>query len=256
MNTPYALGWNGHLVDPRSRDYPMAAAPDALPRRASTQQFWDMRGYAGDQGSIPACTGFAAVHWLNAGPVRNNNVEEGGDSSTPEEDPYEIWGLSQERLWGKRDPNEGSQNTVAMEVLRDMGYISAYYHAEGSSGGANPGRGDLAVRDIQDCLLYKGPVVVGTPWWNSMFFPNRDGFITIDRTKYSTGGHAYLLSGINVTEGWVELKNSWGPDWGTKAPWRKKPIRKGSMARISLDDLRFLFQWSSEATIAVETRRV
>src|SRR5215207_8347274 len=58
-----------------------------------------------------------------------------------------------------------------------------------------------------------GPVMMGSNWYSGMFRPDANGFLVT--TGYVAGGHEYLLNGkVQYEDGWVEMDNSWGADWG------------------------------------------
>ena len=59
-----------------------------------------------------------------------------------------------------------------------------------------------------------GPVVVGTYWYSSMFYPDRNGLIKINGGI--AGGHAYVINGVDKTKKLFRIKNSWGQSWGIR----------------------------------------
>jgi C1A family cysteine protease len=66
------------------------------------------------------------------------------------------------------------------------------------------------------CLetLMSGPVLVGTWWYDGMFYPNSAGFVTPSGSR--AGGHEYLLVGADPTKRTLTFQNSWSDLWGVK----------------------------------------
>jgi C1A family cysteine protease len=93
--------------------------------------------------------------------------------------------------------------------------------------------------------LTKGPVVVGTNWYDRMFKPEK-GFIRVGGQV--AGGHAWLLLGADRskkcpdgTMGACRMINSWGRGWG-----------ESGRAWISFNDLDKLIKADGEAATAKE----
>jgi C1A family cysteine protease len=84
-----------------------------------------------------------------------------------------------------------------------------------------------------------GPVVVGTNWYNGMFYPNRNGLIKI--SGRIAGGHAYVINGVNTVTRLFRIKNSWGQSWG-----------QSGHAYISFTDMERLIRERGEICFAVE----
>jgi hypothetical protein len=93
----------------------------------------------------------------------------------------------------------GSSGLAAMKAARDLGYVQAYGHAFG----------------LQQALeaLVVAPVITGVPWYKSFDKPKRsDG--TITKAGHPSGGHEFLVVGLDVDRQIVRACNSWGTDWG------------------------------------------
>lgn len=259
-----------HVLDPKEREYELreymqdAAEPDSMVR------LWAAGKPVLNQGSRPSCVGHSCAHYLFAGPVRNRikrqttkRVKRNGKWRTvtvteklPAMDPIEIWGRSQEKFMPERDPNEGSNTAFALEVLREEGFVGGYVNVIGAGGSTRPETHVRVDKDFQamcQAILTEGPVVVGTSWQGAMGSPGEDGFMRIDRNAYFTSGHAYLLIGISMTTGnpdldYVIVLNSWGPTWGGKGGCLP------GMARMTLSDLRLLFNWAAKGHLATEMK--
>lgn len=96
-----------------------------------------------------------------------------------------------------------------------------------------------SVEELIDAVRYVGPVVVGTNWYDDMFYPNSRGLIKA--TGSIAGGHAYLISGYNTRNGLFRGKNSWGRGWG----------RLGRFS-IPAEDMSRLISEDGEICLAVE----
>jgi hypothetical protein len=70
--------------------------------------------------------------------------------------------------------------------------------------------GNLA--ELIKTLGYFGPVIFGTWWYEGMFYPDSDGIIR--PTGYQAGGHAYLVTGVDLKKKLLRIHNSWGTGWG------------------------------------------
>lgn len=125
-------------------------------------------------------------------------------------------------------PSGGTSVRAGAKALQSLGAITAYHWAQ-------------SISDITKAILTTGPVVVGTEWTEDMFSPVGSNYV-IKPTGPVVGGHAYKLDGINITTGYVRLKNSWSASWG-----------QNSYAHIHRDDLdELVFGRDGEAVIAVE----
>lgn len=125
------------------------------------------------------------------------------------------------------DPNveEGTYVRSAGKALAKKGYVTSYAFA-------------ASVDEIIQWLQLKGPVVMGTNWYNDMFNPDARGFIT--PTGSLAGGHCFLCVGYE--NGTFEFINSWGTGWAngghffmTEADFRKLFAHSGTEAMVTLD---------------------
>jgi len=99
--------------------------------------------------------------------------------------------------------------------------------------------------ELQETLLQRGPVCVGTNWYEDMYDPEaKYGNQYLKVSGRIVGGHEYLINGINTNpaEGppFYRMKNSWGRGWG-----------KSGTARIAMDDLHHLIfdEWGDAVLI-------
>jgi hypothetical protein len=122
------------------------------------------------------------------------------------------------------DPTyEGTSVLAGVKVLRSLGYIKEFRWAFG-------------LQDLIMAVGYKGPAVLGLPWYEGMFDVLPCGHIHV--TGRQVGGHAILCKGVSVTNRTFTLHNSWGPGWGN-----------GGDALISWDEMDRLLHEQGEAVI-------
>ena len=218
---PESLGL-GRLpsADERDKNFLMKAL---LPKVITiTSKYWDDRGWWGNQGSTPQCVGYSLSHWLENSPITHT-------STPPVVNPTDIY--KQAQLiddWPGTD-YDGTSVRAGAKVLQGMGFISSYVWAF-----------DLAT--TIDAVLTKGPVVVGTNWYNDMFWPNSEGLIKVGGAN--AGGHAYLINGVNTKTKLFRIKNSWGQSWGIKG-----------RAWISFSDMERLIHEDGEVLLGVEVSK-
>lgn len=221
--------------DARSRNFPITAVSPGLKPRSFT---WKIdTDYVIDQGREGACVGFAITNELQTTPApsRFQNDEQSSHEAATQ------FALSVYREAQTIDewPGEGYSGTsvlAGMKVAQRLGYFDEYRWAFG-------------VDDLIYGLGRNGPAVLGIPWYESMYQPE-DGWVRVRGAV--AGGHAILARGIKLvkaTDGgqaidlaksYVLLRNSWGPDWGSRGD-----------AKISLLDVTRLLGEQGEAVFAV-----
>lgn len=183
--------------DERSREFPIRAlVTEQAPLRS---RGWSCPAWL-DQGQEGACVGFSWSHELAAYPVAvkglDNEFARGvyKDAQRLDEWPGEEY--------------SGTSVLAGAKAVAAKGYLDEYRWAFG-------------VDDALRALGYQGPVVVGIPWYESMFQPRPSGLVEV--TPGGGGGHAILVRGVSLKarlqgEGGpmavVRLRNSWGRDWG------------------------------------------
>lgn len=225
METPFNLG---RLYSPDERDKGFLMS-SLIPKAKETQEYrtwkyWWPTGWWGNQGSTPHCVGYAWAHWLAEGPITQVRArsKRGGHPFDPNYLYNEAQLIDE---WPGID-YDGTSVRAGVKVLKNNGFVSEYRWA-------------WDIEDVINTLLYISPVVVGTVWTYDMFFPDENNIIKA--TGSFSGGHAYLLDGINVDRGIIRIKNSWGRNWANKG-----------FAYISIDDMSKLISLDGEACVAVE----
>jgi hypothetical protein len=213
--------------DERSREYPVMAS---VPTGAKPRSFTWGCGTVLDQGPDGACVGFSMTHELIAKPA----IVSGLDAKFAKEKVY--WEAQKIDPWaggsypGASPFYEGTSVLAGMKVLQKMGYVGEYRWAFG-------------LNDLVMAVGYKGPAVLGIPWYNGMFDVAPCGHVHV--TGQIAGGHAILCRGVNVKERTFLLHNSWGAGWG-----------KNGTALISWDEMDRLLHEQGEAVIPVIRHRI
>lgn len=213
--------------DERSRDYPIMAMRRLEAARKPRSYTWRCTKML-DQGREGACVGFAWSHELAARPSEVLTVSDGFARTQVYWEAQKIDPWEGGSYPGASPRYEGSSVLAGAKVIQSMGYIKEYRWAFG-------------LDEVVMTLGYHGPVVLGIPWYESMYRPDKKHFIR--PSGRIVGGHAILANGVNVRKGVVRLHNSWGMQWG-----------KLGEAFITFDDLGRLLEQRGEACVAVGRR--
>jgi hypothetical protein len=222
----------GRRAKPDRRDFLVRESPLRVTASDKTSAYWYMGGAWLDQNGHPHCVGYSWTHWLEDGPVSQDGIV--GDAGYAD-------ALYQECQRNDEWPGENYSGTsvrAGAKVLKSRGLIDSYYFA-------------FDVETVKLQVLERGPVVVGTSWYKSMFRPisydSRTYVCKVDESSGRAGGHAYVLNGVTLTKeidgvrGFFRLKNSWGRDWAFEG-----------RCLISVDDVAKLLEDDGEMCIARE----
>lgn len=215
----------GHIesVDARDALYPLA---DILPEKPFiTQKMWWDNGWWGDQGNTSLCTIYSWSHWLEDGPMIQDEL---GNRDKPLFDVQKFYHKAQLNDGIPGTNYNGSTIRAVAKILKELNVISEYRWA-------------ASVDDISTCLLTLGPVVVGTRWYTAMFTPDNNHIVK--PIGGMAGGHAYLLNGVDTDKKLFRIKNSWGRSWG-----------QDGHAFISFDDFATLLTNGGQACMAIANK--
>lgn len=197
--------------DDRDRAYPITEFYSVSQAETRGWRYWWDQGWFGDQGTTPQCVAYSHWHAFIDGPQTAGLTEY--DENMPYKPPQGTEWLYCEAQ--KRDPWEGDCESstrdydgtsvrAGAKTLQKHGYLKEYRWCE-------------TLDEVARAILKVGPVVAGTVWFNSMSFPDKDGYISIPSDENSpVGGHAYVLNGVNVEREVLRIKNSWSDSWGDK----------------------------------------
>ena len=142
-----------------------------------------------DQGQTGHCVGFGWAQWGNTLPVNDNFNDADGHSIY-----YECKVID-----GEPGAENGSDVRSGAQAMKRRGRVDAYVFATTQA-------------DIEAWVQTKGPVVIGTNWYNDMFTPDAGGFVI--PTGALAGGHCYILVDWDSSDV-LTFQNSWGASWGS-----------------------------------------
>lgn len=223
MPSSHGLG-RRYAPDVRDRGYLLAAPPPT--QKIPAYRMWQT-GVRLDQGQTPQCVGYSCALLVRAGPIVN-----------PLPDPSKIYALAQTLdEFPDTPPADGTSVRAGFKALQKMGILSAYHWAPNISTAMN-------------FVLSTGPMVFGTNWYDSMFDPDKHGYLNIDPKAQVAGGHAWLVCGAengrtnpDGSKGAARMQNSWGRSWGDNG-----------RAWISYDTLSRLIKEDGEAGMGIEIK--
>jgi len=184
-----------------------------------TSRYWSDNGWWGNQGNTPQCVGYAWAHWLEDGPVEQ-------PGRAPIIQPSIIYRNAQKLDEWPGENYNGTSVRGGVKYLQSIKKVKSYYWA-------------YDLNTLINTVMNVGPVVVGTNWYYNMFFPDKNGVIKISGRL--SGGHAYIINGVDTKTKMFRLKNSWGKTWG-----------KSGSAFISFSDMDKLIKQNGEICLAVE----
>jgi hypothetical protein len=212
-NLPHKLG--RHLNhDDRSRAY--ALAPMGAPIVSVRHNHI---GPVLNQGNLSSCTGNAMTQCLMTLPLWRNGW------AFTENDAVSLYSLATQidPFAGSYPPSDtGSDGLSVCKAAQQRGFISSYAHAFG----------------LQASLesLTQQPDITGTPWLQSMYYPDADG--RVHPTGGVVGGHEYLRIGVDAESHHVWFLNSWGDGWG-----------QGGLFYMTWDDYGSLLAQGGDVTV-------
>lgn len=176
--------------DHRSRDYPAKVA-----KSATGPVVWPHHGGVMNQGNVGACTAFALEQWRKTDPYWRSGVVVSNREALA---LYHLETVMQGGpVYPPSDPGGSGlwvcKAAIRMKFIRSYSWVFGIEHAIGA--------------------IYRSPFLVGTNWYENMFYPDSQGTVTI--SGEIAGGHEYLCLGYDPANGgrWMFL-NSWGSGWG------------------------------------------
>lgn len=224
----FGLGRNPSLPDENNKRFMAVAGSDAK-KIEHKSHFMDQ---VFDQGSTPQCVAYSAIGLLTAGPIRN----------FPNISFVDLYKLCQKNDRWPGEDYDGTSVHGSCISLKSLGLVTEYRWA-------------MTIDQVIDYVLTKGPMQVGTTFYNAMFKPDKQGFMHPEGGE--AGGHAYLLLGANRNTkcpngsiGAFSLLNSWGRRWGRE----DRAGNKNGRALISFDEFDVLLKDQGEAAVVVEKK--
>jgi hypothetical protein len=214
---PFGLG-RELVIDERDKKY-LIENKLQLKKTTLTEKYWFADGWWGDQGNTPHCVGYSWSHWIDDGPILHKGPK-------PNTNPILIYREAQKIDEWPGENYAGTSVRAGAKFLKSKGKIKEYLWTTN-------------LTTLVNTVLTQGPVVVGTNWYYGMFFPDRNGMIRV--TGRISGGHAYLINGVDTKKQIFRIKNSWGRTWGQMGH-----------AYISFSDMNRLMREQGEVCLAIE----
>ena len=214
----HKLGW---LKDPRDeRDYKRGAVIVHLPDKVDLSAILPS---VRDQGNLGSCTGFGIGGNLT-GCAKDQGVYTEWFSPT--------WIYNGGRLLeGTLDEDSGCYPRDNLEFIREYGclleHFRPYKDTLDETDPTDWGLNDEAAKypiikytrlvdgvdGILSALADGYLVSIGSPWYDSWFYPDAGGNLPEDYL-YVAGGHEYLCYGYDKVRQVLLCQNSWGTGWG------------------------------------------
>lgn len=221
----------GRRVEQDDRDEQFLARKLVATNVLSGYRYWNDPHW-NDQNGHGTCVGHNGLNWWEDAPTLHPEVEY---------DPIEFY-----KAVCLRDPfpeNDGGDldyGTTVHAAAKEMaarGMIGTYVWAK-----------DLTT--VINWILSRGPVLVGTTWWNSMFdTPRRksaDGTYRltsyIDESMGVAGGHCYIWNGVNTKAKVFRMK---------LGSWNRDEFGDAGRAYISFDDAAKLIADQAELMMTI-----
>lgn len=226
------LGWVS-IHDPQSRAFPIRTA---LPRTVEDKPRTWRLGPVLDQGREGACVGFGWTAELLGSPRPDRHA------TAPIANEYArgVYRRAQD-IDEYSEGTEGTSVLAGAKVVQERGFIGEY-------------RWCFSIEDVRDAVIAEGPVVIGIPWYSSMYGTRPSGLVEVDGDL--VGGHCILVHGYHPSmriqgENYHERfkvfrwRNSWGPSYG-----------KDGNGIIRYEDLRDLLKSWGEAAVPTGRKTV
>lgn len=188
-------------VDPRNEKFrlygsaampPMTAQDPELPRTITLQ----MRPDEFNQGNYPSCCGWTGYEHLLCYPALIGRSK------------LTAIGIYQAAQIYDEIPGEGYEGTTILGVLK-------FLHKHQTARDIKEYRWARTVPEMNMHIAKKihSGVLVGTNWYDSMFYPDKEGIVRIKPGGVVTG-HAYYRIGYDLRRGLGKYQNHWGKGWG------------------------------------------
>lgn len=219
------LGWVPD-TDGRDLQFPMSFVLAAEEPMELPVSFYYKTGPILNQGNYPMCVGFSWRQWLTTGIVENTSLNPDGRTIYCEARKRDPWTGD-----CTTDLKSGTSIRAGAKYLQERGLIGTYVWA-------------WDAETIRRWILSgKGPVIVGTRWYMSMYRPVA-GRMVVTPSSGLAGGHAYAITGYSDSNRMFQVTNSWGPYWGTQGK-----------SNMRYQDMQLLMSQQGECVTAVEIDR-
>lgn len=194
-------------IDPRDTPYAIEVRRMPTPPAKRVSKIWPLFRQVLDQGNTGTCVGHGWRHFLEGAPIVQ---------TTRKEEPFALT-IYREAIaideWPENDNgdlNFGTSVRAGWKALRARGLVG-----EGNSTNNVDVMADWIGGKDELNQFIGGGLVIGVPWYPSMFDPTPEGFLTIPAGQTTRYGHCVWINGWNQPGGYFWGVNSWG-NWGPK----------------------------------------
>lgn len=202
---------------------------------------WAFSGQPLNQGETGTCVAHAMAHFIHAAPLEHKKFLNAFDLYRELVLLDEYADNDVEATRPDDELQMGSSGTGGMKALRARNLIESFLWAQ-------------RMEDAITWVLTRGPVAIGSNWYNTMFDPTKEGYLRIGATAGIAGGHEWIIRGADKKRGLALMVNSWGPEWGSgTAKWQGAKLR-GGHALIDFDTLARLFHEEGDAVSGIEKK--
>lgn len=167
---------------------PTPPPPPPLPSPTPGAKTWGDTAQL-DQKDTGHCVGFGWAQWGNTEPIADFYNDDDGHAVY-----YECKVIELE----PRQEN-GAQVRSGAKAMEKRGKLSAYVFA-------------TTIEEVTAWLLAKGPVVIGSNFYEGMMYPDPTNGIGTP-TGRILGGHCYVADGYDAGTTLIRFQNSWGSNW-------------------------------------------
>lgn len=223
--------------DSRSRQYPISRL---LPAKVSrTKRIWGVPANVLDQGNEGRCVSFGWSGELAAAPVVANELPGGPVIDDAYADKLFGEVQAEDRAMGNNWP-DGASVLAGAKAVAKRGLITEYRWAFG-------------IDEVVDTIVAHGPVILGIPWYSSMYITDARGLVTVD--GHVVGRHCIMAYGSVPNDpvfdaDMIWWRNSWGPTYGVNGTGY---IRTADLARLLSEDGECCVPTDRAVTVAPQT---
>ena len=222
------LDWRSRH-DEESKKYPVRAV---VGKKVVVKDTLWKPGAVLDQGQEGACVGFGWTGELLAEPMPNKTGSAAGSKYA-----QALYNYAKTIDEFEGVDYDGTSVLAGAKALKKRNFMGGYHWA-------------FSVEDVRDALVTTGPVVIGIPWFESMYETRPDGLVEVSGNN--VGGHCILLTGYFQKKVFggkpvevVQWRNSWGDEYGIHGD-----------AWVKLEDLATLLKDDGEACLPVDRKPV
>lgn len=214
-----------HGAKPAPAPTPVPTPPPPAPGPSAKAVQWKTRWQL-DQGQTGHCVGFGWADRINA--LEANDPDAATFQGFTNDDAHKIY-YEAKVIDGEAGQENGSSTRSGAKAVKARGLIASYAFA-------------TTTGEITLWVTSRGPVVVGTDWYEGMENPDARGLVRISGAVL--GGHEWLIVGYDpAAVGGPEYicQNSWGDSWGVHG-----------LFRIKVADFAQLLAAAGDACVVVE----